>query len=280
MSTTLDVVKAADILIRAEAIIVSAGAGMGVDSGLPDFRGKQGFWKAYPPLQKLNIDFVNAANPKLFVNDPNLAWAFYGHRLNLYRSTNPHKGYSIIRKWTQSSKLGHFVYTSNVDGAFQKAGFSHDRIVECHGSINHAQCTMSPHCNTNIRPAPPYEIDIDMDAFKARRVPKCAACGETLRPNILMFGDWGFDDSRTLTQRAKLDQWYQTLRPTTKIALIECGAGTDIPSIRAFNSSVQSKFPSARLIRINPRECEVYDERDVGLPLGALDALTQIDSLI
>ena len=78
---------AAEAIAEADAVLFTAGAGMGVDSGLPDFRSDNGFWKAYPPLEKLNINFVEMANPRLFQVDPHLAWAFYGHRFNLYNKT-------------------------------------------------------------------------------------------------------------------------------------------------------------------------------------------------
>ena len=58
--------KAKQIIKDAEAILITAGAGMGVDSGLPDFRGNEGFWKAYPPIKKLGLDFADMANPKWF----------------------------------------------------------------------------------------------------------------------------------------------------------------------------------------------------------------------
>src|SRR6266403_3978961 len=77
--------RAAEAIRGADALLIAAGAGMGVASGLPDFRGNQGFWRAYPPYQKLGLDFVSLANPRWFASDPALAWGFYGHRLNLYR---------------------------------------------------------------------------------------------------------------------------------------------------------------------------------------------------
>ena len=49
--------QAAFLIEQADALIVAAGAGMGVDSGLPDFRGKDGFWRAYPALREAQIDF-------------------------------------------------------------------------------------------------------------------------------------------------------------------------------------------------------------------------------
>ena len=56
----------AEILKNADSILITAGAGMGVDSGLPDFRGNEGFWKAYPPIAKLGLTFSEMANPQWF----------------------------------------------------------------------------------------------------------------------------------------------------------------------------------------------------------------------
>jgi len=119
---------------------------MGVDSGLPDFRGDRGFWKAYPPFERLGVSFVDMANPTWFVRDPELAWGFYGHRLQLYRDTAPHRGFSILDRWAENLAHRCFVFTSNVDGHFQRAGFKRERVIECHGSIAHLQCT-EPCCN-------------------------------------------------------------------------------------------------------------------------------------
>jgi hypothetical protein len=58
------------------------------------------------------------------VDRPSRAWGFYGHRLNLYRKTVPHAGFDILRKWGEKMPLGYRVFTSNVDGQFQKEGSS------------------------------------------------------------------------------------------------------------------------------------------------------------
>ena len=79
------ITRAADAIRRADALLVAAGAGMGVDSGLPDFRGPEGFWRAYPPYRALGLRFEQMASPHTFARDAHLAWGFYGHRLNLYR---------------------------------------------------------------------------------------------------------------------------------------------------------------------------------------------------
>ena len=112
---------------------------MGVDSGLPDFRGNQGFWKAYPALGRKGMGFYDAASPATFVRDPHLAWGFYGHRLALYRATEPHPGFALLRDWAQRlPRLVHglFVFTSNVDGQFQKAGHDPARLVEVYGQAH------------------------------------------------------------------------------------------------------------------------------------------------
>ena len=87
---------AAEAIHAADALLVTAGAGMGVDSGLPDFRGAKGFWRTYPAIAKLGLSFEEMANPVWFSENPHLAWAFYGHRLNLYRRTTPHPGFSQL----------------------------------------------------------------------------------------------------------------------------------------------------------------------------------------
>src|SRR5512137_1821858 len=129
--------RAAAAIRTAKVLVITAGAGMGVDSGLPDFRGDQGFWNAYPMYRRLGLSFVQAANPEHFEQDPAFGWGFYGHRTNLYRGTEPHEGFKIIRKWITALSLEPFVVTSNVDGQFQRAGFEEDSILEVHGSIHH-----------------------------------------------------------------------------------------------------------------------------------------------
>ena len=77
MLEKLDEIK--QIISEAQAVLITAGAGIGVDSGLPDFRGNEGFWNAYPIAKKLNLGFQDLANPHWFDVNPLLAWAFYGH---------------------------------------------------------------------------------------------------------------------------------------------------------------------------------------------------------
>jgi NAD-dependent SIR2 family protein deacetylase len=270
------VCQAADIIAGAEALLVSAGAGMGVDSGLPDFRGSQGFWNAYPPYKKLGLNFYDLANPEWFARDPELAWGFYGHRLDLYRQTVPHPGYALLLKWAAAKPGGYFVFTSNVDGQFQKAGFPEARIHECHGSILHLQCAAG--CPGPVWPVGDRAVAVDEATMRARPpLPDCPFCGRLARPNVLMFGDWGWQPQRSQAQARRLRDWLEATEGI-KLAVIECGAGTAVPSVRRMSEQLLAR-PGTRLVRINPREADMPSGQ-VGLAGGALAVLEEIERFI
>jgi len=210
MNATDPAARAAALLREADALLVTAGAGMGVDSGLPDFRGNEGFWRAYPPLARLGISFVGMANPRWFARDPALAWGFYGHRMNLYRRTDPHPGFRMLLGLGGAKRDGYFVFTSNVDGQFQKAGFAEDRIEECHGSIHHLQCCRP--CTSEVWDAGELSVEVDEAQFRAREpLPRCRTCGGLARPNVLMFGDWDWIPDRTQRQNDRFNRWLSSL---------------------------------------------------------------------
>ncbi len=262
---------AADALRESNALVITAGAGMGVDSGLPDFRGDQGFWNAYPLYERLGMSFVDIAHPVHFDRDPAMGWGFYGHRLDLYRSTVPHEGFGILLGWVARFGLPHFVVTSNVDGQFQKAGFAEDRILEIHGSIHHLQCTVP--CNRAIW-TNDEEVGVDLSTMRARQIPRCRHCSEVARPNILMFGDGAWLDDRANAQRAQFGAFLDAQRGK-RIAIVEMGAGTAIPSIRSLSERLGSLEGSV-VVRINPREPEIGPPH-ISLADGALAALRAID---
>lgn len=255
-------------LRQADGLLVTAGAGMGIDSGLPDFRGPGGFWNAYPALGKARIAFESIANPAAFDRDPRLAWGFYGHRLDLYRRTLPHPGFALLLGLARSMPHGVWAFTSNVDGQFQKAGFAADRVCEIHGSIHHLQCAAG--CSERIWPADGLVPDIDeAECRLLGELPHCPDCGGLARPNILMFGDWGWHEQRTALRYQRLQPW---LAAVNRPVCIEIGAETNIPTVRQF-----SEAHGSRLIRINPHEPEVGDPAHaVGLPLGGLAGIARL----
>ena len=262
---------AAATIRQAQAFLFTAGAGMGVDSGLPDFRGDEGFWRAYPALR--GYSFVDMANPRWFEQDPFRAWGFYGHRLNLYRAVNPHVGFEVLLQWAKSTP--YFVFTSNVDGQFQKAGFSAERVVECHGSIHHLQC-LHPEENDSIWSAAEVEVVVDAQEVRALEPLPKDPRGKVARPNILMFGDWSWDQSRTAAQSQRLESFLDQY-PFAGLVVVEIGAGTAVPSVRSLGEHLLQH--GAKLVRINPRESQ-GPSGCVSVAKGGLEGLTEIARLL
>lgn len=268
--------QAAALVREAEVFVITAGAGMGVDSGLPDFRGDHGFWRAYPAYERLGLSFVDCADPQHFAGDPSFGWGFYGHRTNLYRDTTPHHGFHIIRKWIERNGGDYFVVTSNVDGQFQKAGYAEDNILEVHGSIHWLQCQKP--CSSTIWHNDEV-IRIDEVHMRARHpLPRCPGCGEISRPNILMFGDWSWLPDRTHVQERAFER-FLAAQADRRIVVIEMGAGNAIPTIRATSERIGWKLDNATVIRINPREPEIASPH-ISLSCAALEGLQHIDALL
>jgi len=237
---------------------------------LPDFRGENGFWNAYPALGKLGLEFTAIANPRAFKAHPTLAWGFYGHRLNLYRDIVPHEGFYRLLELSAKMPYGARVFTSNVDGQFQNAGFKDRHVAECHGSIHHLQCMEQ--CGQEPWSAEHFHPIVDADTCTLQSpLPRCPSCGALARPNILMFGDWDYQGQRYAQQESRLHTW---LARADRPVVIEIGAGTAIPSVRRFGEGIHCP-----LIRINPSEWEVGLKRDISLPMSAMEALIQITDM-
>ena len=206
-----------------------------------------------------------------------MAWGFYGHRMGLYRSTVPHQGFAILAQWAAVLPLGHWVFTSNVDGQFQRAGFSENNLHECHCSIHYLQCLKG--CDA-VWSAEPFLPDVDALTCRIRKdMPACARCGGLARPNILMFEDRDWRVDRSDAQQQTQQRWLAKLRHDTKLVLVEIGAGTAIPSVRDFSQCMSEQY-GARIIRINPREPEVANAEDVSIASDALVALAGIDAAL
>eukprot|EP00803_Ostreobium_quekettii_P006490 evm.model.scf_1698EXC.2 EVM.evm.TU.scf_1698EXC.2 scf_1698EXC:27149-28422(+) len=276
----------ARVIHGSSALVITAGAGLGVDSGLPDFRGPQGFHAAYPPIAKLGLSFPDVSTPRWFAQDPAFAWGFFGHRLGLYRAASPHAGYGILLEWARRRPDGFFVFTSNVDGHFRRAGFPQERIMERHGDINFLQCADPARCSGRgdvdelIWPADDLEVEVDEGTFRASRpLPACRHCGGLARPNVLMFDDYQWLEDRTAAQDERYRAFASRLRRSGKpFAVIEVGAGESVPTVRWESERLVDGTRGGTLIRINPRDHGVPiagDHHEV--PLGGLEALTALE---
>lgn len=221
------------------------------------------------------LDFTEVASPRTFENDPELAWGFYGHRLKLYRDTVPHEGFDILKEWAKAAPMGARIYTSNVDGAFQKSGFSEEIVHECHGSIHWMQCMND--CQSRLWSAENFKPEVDAGKCRLKcALPTCPSCGGLARPNIVMFGDWNWNHVRAEKQRCNEAQWLAKFESgRCKVVVVEMGAGSHIPSVRQFSHRMSQKY-GGRIVRINPREFAVPSSLDVSVPMGALEALKGI----
>jgi NAD-dependent SIR2 family protein deacetylase len=157
------------------------------------------------------------------------------------------------------------VFTGNVDGQFQRTGFGEARIVECHGSLHHLQCTRP--FSEAIWPADEFAPKVDAEACRLLNTPPtCPWCGALARPNVLMFGDWAWFEQRARQQELRLSSW---LRGVRRLVVIELAAGTAIPSVRHFSHQALIDHDGI-LVSINPREAQVPRGGDVVIASGAL----------
>ncbi|THT97720.1 NAD-dependent deacetylase [Lampropedia puyangensis] len=266
--------QAAALVSQADAIVIAAGAGIGVDSGMPDFRSENGFWKTYPALAQGRMSFQDIAAPQNFDAKPALAWGFYGHRLNMYRKLQPHTGFDILKKWCDAATHGGFVHTSNVDGHFQKAGFSESQVFECHGSIHRLQCQRP--CKDELWSAEDLKPEVDMQqCLLLNGLPQCPNCGGIARPNILMFNDWSWNGSHSRAQRKNLLDWIVKVQAPL---VIEVGAGTAVPAVRSFSKRMVEA--GSQLIRINLNEPNMESGDSIEIVWPARRALEAIDAVM
>eukprot|EP01124_Arcella_intermedia_P031539 TRINITY_DN7138_c0_g1_i1.p1 TRINITY_DN7138_c0_g1~~TRINITY_DN7138_c0_g1_i1.p1 ORF type:complete len:283 (+),score=55.32 TRINITY_DN7138_c0_g1_i1:24-872(+) len=277
MEVSVEVEKAAKYLKEADAILIGTGAGMGVDSGLGTFRGRNaGVW---PPLVRLNMDFTEASNPKWFPTQPNFAWAFWVYRYNAYTSKEPHQGYHILKNLSTKKKFGAFSYTSNIDGHWLKCGFEENRVFECHGTVHYMQCQKP--CQEFIYPTSPEEMSkmVFVKDDYVQNLPHCPKCGLVARPNVDMFDDVEIITIRQKQQTQDYQAWLSQVQASGgKLAVIEIGAGLALPVVREECERVAKAF-SAPLIRLNLDDNSIPPEipQGVSLPMGALQALSAIE---
>ena len=266
--------QAAQLIQNATALMVVAGAGMGIDSGLRDFRSESDFWEAHPALGAQRLRLESMAAPQAFKQRPITAWGVYGHWLNQFRASTPHAGFDLLKGWSARMPQGGFVYTSNIDGHFQKAGFPSARVYECHGTIHRLQCTAN--CSGELWPTANLHPQMDEHACELQSaLPLCPLCGALARPNARMFNDWQWNQARSDRQRALLDRW---LDNAAAPLVLEIGADRTLAAMRHFAQRMKQR--GSTLIRIHLRDANIHNPHDIELALGAKEALESIQLLL
>lgn len=277
----------------AECLLIVAGAGMGIDSGLPDYRGSNGLWNTWHPSKQYNMTYEKLSTHEMFETNIELAWGFQTYLTKLYDELEPHQGYiNLLDIAKNKFNSNYFVITSNVDSQFLKSGFDINKLYEVHGTKRLWQC-MDKKCNSNNMP---WLMDIkdlpniDPTTLMASKpFPKCIYCGMNARPNVSFFSDFNFSEKITQIQSKKLYEWLE-INKGKKMLIIEMGCGVSIHSIRFSMKNNQYtmlsnewKLPKSfmseertKMIRINPDDFE--EDGVLKIPLGAKQGIKMICS--
>ncbi len=188
-----DFKKLKEVVEKSESCLFLTSAGMSADSGIPTFRDKEGYWRNFPAFKRLGLEAIELANPRSFEVRAQYAWAFYEWRRRNAYENKPHKGYGVINRLIKYAFKESFVHTTNTDGYHIISGLDESLIYEVHGSMWRLQCMRGSSCSYGVRKNNKVPLcQLDYDTMKAENLPICPKCGELLRPNILMFGDWSY----------------------------------------------------------------------------------------
>eukprot|EP01121_Diplochlamys_sp_Union-15-3_P017592 TRINITY_DN6222_c0_g1_i4.p1 TRINITY_DN6222_c0_g1~~TRINITY_DN6222_c0_g1_i4.p1 ORF type:complete len:325 (+),score=50.28 TRINITY_DN6222_c0_g1_i4:59-1033(+) len=300
--------NAAKAILNADYILIGAGAGCSKDSGLAVYKdiAKVKAW------EKAKLNYMDLCKPDWLKDDPSVFYGFWGHCYNDYKTKPLHEGYLILSKWRDelfssfyknkqddvSSKGNNvinrielkdmkacFVYTSNVDDLFLRAGWDASHVYRFHGTTFLWQCSKCVTNKNEVMKLPDdFKFQIDKKTMKAiapSSYPKCTTCGTLLRPNVLMFGDSDWVG-------APSNEWYKwklsvnkEVKSGKKLVIVEIGAGQFLPTVRKNSERMLVEMPGTILIRINPDFPESpIPEQTISLPLGAAEALVQIDKCL
>ncbi|CAF1507060.1 unnamed protein product [Rotaria sp. Silwood1] len=275
--------RAAQYVCDADVLLVAAGAGMGVDAGLPDYFG--GIHQAHPRLAEMGMSIYDLSNHSLFEHNPALAWGHWITRQREYMNTLPHFGYDILHTWSKCSKRNVSVVTTNLDRHFIRTGFTLDNVFEMHGSMYDAQCMRG--CG-----AKPWPLDIanmppvDLNTMLLLGTPPvCIRCDGPARVCTALAVDDHWDTSHVEVARMRHETFFRQLSAERMLTVLEIGCGTVMPKVRTEVTRVVAEHRMrggrAAHIRINLHQAHIDEHEDnISLPLGALEALRIIDQLL
>jgi NAD-dependent deacetylase len=166
-------------LERAGPWIILTGAGISAESGVPTFRGKDGYWR----IGSKNYHAQELATRAAFQRMPDQVWEWYLERRRVCRAAEPNAAHRALA--TASSELGErlLLITQNVDGLHRRAGSPEPTTYEIHGNIDYMRCGRG--CR-GVRPVP--EQDPSAGASASSRL-ACDGCGAPCRPHVLWFDE-------------------------------------------------------------------------------------------
>lgn len=170
------VAEAAEVLARAEQILVFSGAGLSTESGIPDFRGPDGLWTKVDP-EDFTIDRYRES-PEL----RRRGWKMHieGELWGARSKVQPNSGHVAIARLRRAGKLAGVV-TQNVDGLHHKSGLEDDFVAEMHGNVRGSHCMSCP------SRWPTEEVLGWVE--RGDTDPHCPKCGGLVKSDTIMFGE-------------------------------------------------------------------------------------------
>ena len=228
-------------LRNAEKIVFVTGAGISQESGIPTFRGKDGYWKKY--------DAMKLATINAFYENPKLVWEWYEDRRKNILSAQPNPGHKAIAELEKYAKV--VVLTQNIDGLHQRAGST--TVLELHGSIIRIKCTVC-------------DFEEEMTLGFQNLPPKCN-CGEILRPDVVWFGE-------PLPQ----DIWRNAVLNASSCDVMVI-AGTSLVVSPANTLPIYAKQNNAFLIEVNPEQTIMSLDMDLSVKSTSAEALPKLVSI-
>jgi NAD-dependent SIR2 family protein deacetylase len=245
-----------EAFLKCTHILIFAGAGMSVGSGIPDYRGPNGLWTKIHACGNAKSIYPKECMPHWFCTSPEAAWKYWAKNYGVYRDATPHEGYRLLlEKCRALGEEKTFVVTSNIDGQFQKAGF--ENVMEIHGSMHRLQKITPAHDKTS-------------EIVKTEQFINSGGLSSELfegiwRPNVFMFDDANWNDKIKEEQTAKFDKWCEGVLGAKGAMplVVEIGAGCVVKNVRRrFEGSVRvmdmkSNVVKAWAIRVNPHDPEI-----------------------
>ncbi len=165
-------------------VAVLTGAGVSAESGVPTFRGEEGYWK----LGSRNYQPQELATAAAFAEYPREIWHWYLYRRSVCRAAAPNDGHRALARLQQRLGDRFTLVTQNVDGLHRRAGSSDP--FEIHGNIDFLRCAARCSDATSAIPddLPEVTRDQPLSAADHARL-RCGDCGGPARPHVLWFDE-------------------------------------------------------------------------------------------
>ena len=222
-------------------IVFVTGAGISQESGIPTFRGKDGYWRRYDPMKLASID--------AFYDDPKLVWEWYEDRRKNILSVKPNEGHFAISQMEEFKDI--VVLTQNIDGLHQRSGSTN--VLELHGSIIRIKCTV---CDFTDNITENFEL----------LPPKCK-CGSMLRPDVVWFGE-------PLPQNI----WQSAIKEAS-VCDVMVIVGTSLVVSPANTLPVYAKQNGAILIEVNPEKTVMSNDMTLSIQATSVGVLPKMLSI-